>query len=281
MTDNATPTYRTPLAKVPEITIVFWALKLLTTGMGEAWSDFMGDHSVPVAAAVGLFGTILALRLQLRSKEYKAYYYWAVVAMIATFGTMTADAIHDGASIGYDVTTPAFGAFTALVFYRWWRSEGTLNIHSITTRRREVYYWLAVYGTFALGTAAGDLTATFFHLGFGHSIELFAAIILIPAAGWWQFGMNPILAFWFAYVITRPIGASFADWFSKSPSISGLGLGDGLVAEVTLGVFVLAVAWITIKKIDVQPPSELAPHPHHPRSSAAPEGASVIGLEGE
>ena len=114
-------TARQALAKVPEITIVFWVLKLLSTGMGEASSDFMGDHSVVLAAGVGLFGTMLALYLQIRSAHYKAYYYWAVVAMIATFGTMTADAIHDGVGIGYDVTTPAFALFTFCVFFFWYR----------------------------------------------------------------------------------------------------------------------------------------------------------------
>jgi uncharacterized membrane-anchored protein len=260
---------RRALTKVPEITVIFWVLKLLTTGMGEAMSDFMGDHSVPIAGAVGVIGLWLALWLQMRQREYRAPYYWFAVMMIAIFGTMSADAVHDGAGIGYDVTTPVFALVTAAVFFFWYRSEGTLSIHSITTRRREAFYWAVVFCTFALGTAAGDLTATFFNIGFGHSILLFAAIICIPAIGWWRFKLNPIVAFWFAYIITRPIGASFADWFSKAPSISGLGLGDGLVSGLALIVFIALLTWVTVTKYDVQPGAHHA-HPNR-RSQVVPE----------
>jgi uncharacterized membrane-anchored protein len=260
---------RRALTKVPEITVIFWVLKLLTTGMGEAMSDFMGDHSVPIAGAVGVIGLSLALWLQMRQRAYRAPYYWFAVMMIAVFGTMSADAVHDGAGVGYDVTTPVFALITAAVFFFWYRSEGTLSIHSITTKRREAFYWGAVYCTFALGTAAGDLTATFFNIGFGRSILFFAAIICIPAIGWWRFNLNSIVAFWFAYIITRPIGASFADWFSKPPSISGLGLGDGLVSGLSLIVFIALVTWVTVTKYDVQP----GVHHAHPNrtSQVAPE----------
>jgi uncharacterized membrane-anchored protein len=240
------------LAKVPEITAIFWVLKLLTTGMGEAMSDFMGDKSPPIAGAIGIFGLWFALWLQMRQREYRAPVYWFAVMMVAIFGTMMADAIHDGASIPYAVTTPLFGLCVAAIFYRWYRSEGTLSIHTIDTRRREGYYWAAVLATFALGTAAGDLTATSLNLGFFHSIVLFTLIIVIPAVGWWRFNMNPIVAFWFAYIVTRPIGASFADWFSKPHSITGLGLGDGTVSGLALIAFVALVAYVAITKRDIQ-----------------------------
>jgi len=227
-------------------------LKLLTTGMGEAMSDFMGDHSVPIAAVVGISGTLLALRLQLSQKTYKAPYYWFVVMMIAVSGTMLADAIHDGASIPYPVTTIGFGLFTAIVFWRWYRSEGTLSIHTIDTRRRELYYWFAVFGSFALGTAAGDMTATTLNLGFFHSILLFSAIMLIPLLGWWRFNWNPIFAFWFAYIDTRPIGASFSDWFSKPHNITGLNFGDGHTSGVALIVFIMLVGWTTLSRHGIQ-----------------------------
>jgi uncharacterized membrane-anchored protein len=264
---NRAEVARTLLTKVPEITIVFWILKLLTTGMGEAMSDFMGQHSVPIAAAVGLFGLGLALWLQLRQRHYRAPYYWFAVVMVAVFGTMVADAIRDGAGIGYAVTTPLFAVITAAIFFFWYRSEGTLSIHSISTRRRELYYWAAVLGTFALGTAAGDLTGIKLNLGFWPSVVLFAVIISIPAIGWWRFNLNPIVGFWFAYIVTRPLGASFADGFSKHTN-GGLNLGDGAVAGVALIIFIALVAWVTIRKIDIQPPEELAPHPHphHPHS---------------
>jgi uncharacterized membrane-anchored protein len=243
---------RVALTKVPEITAVFWVLKLLSTGMGEAMSDFLGEKSVPIAGVIGIFGLAFALWLQLRQREYRAPVYWFAVVMVAIFGTMMADGIHDGASIPYAVTTPLFGLVVAAVFVLWYRSEGTLSIHSITTRRRESYYWAAVLATFALGTAAGDLTATSLNLGFFPSAVLFISIIAIPAVGWWRFDLNPIVAFWFAYIVTRPIGASFADWFSKPPAITGLGLGDGTVSGLALIAFVALVAYVTATKRDVQ-----------------------------
>ena len=154
------------LTKVPEITAIFWVLKLLTTGMGEAMSDFLGDNSVPIAAAIGIFGLWFAIWLQMRQREYRAPMYWFAVMMVAIFGTMAADGIHDGASIPYAVTTPLFGLVMAAVFFFWYRSEGTLSIHSINTRRREGFYWATVLATFALGTAAGDLTASPLNLGY-------------------------------------------------------------------------------------------------------------------
>jgi uncharacterized membrane-anchored protein len=238
--------------KVPEITLMFWVIKLWTTGMGEATSDFLGDHSVPIAGAVGLFGTLLALYLQLRQEEYRAPYYWFVVAMIAIFGTMIADAIHDGLSIPYPFTTGGFGLITALIFWRWYRTEGTLSIHSINTRRRELYYWLAVFFTFALGTAAGDMTATSLNLGFLDSILLFSGIMLIPLIGWWRLNWNPIFTFWFAYVDTRPIGASFSDWFSKPHDITGLNFGDAHTALIGWIVFIVFVAAVALTKHGIQ-----------------------------
>jgi uncharacterized membrane-anchored protein len=240
------------MAKVPEITGIFWALKLLTTGMGESMSDFLGQHSVPIAGAIGIFGLWLALWLQLRQREYRAAYYWFAVMMVAIFGTMAADGVHDGASIPYAVTTPIFALAVAAVFFFWYRSEGTLSIHTITTRRRERYYWAAVLATFALGTAAGDLTAMSLNLGFFGSVVLFASVIAIPAVGWLRFNMNPIFAFWFAYIVTRPLGASFADWFSKPHASTGLGLGDGAVSGLALVAFVALVAYVAVTKPDIQ-----------------------------
>ncbi|HEY1690198.1 MAG TPA: hypothetical protein VGF95_15190 [Solirubrobacteraceae bacterium] len=248
------------MTKVPQITAIFWVLKLLTTGMGEAMSDFLGQHSVPIAGAIGIFGLWFALWLQLRQREYRAPIYWFAVMMVAIFGTMMADGIHDGASIPYAVTTPVFAIITAAIFFFWYRSEGTLSIHSITTRRRESYYWAAVLATFALGTAAGDLTAMSLKLGYWPSVVLFASVISIPVVGWRRLGLNSILAFWLAYVDTRPIGASFADGFSKN-ELGGLALGDGTVAGIALVVFVALVAYVAITKCDVQDSAQTE-HPH-------------------
>jgi uncharacterized membrane-anchored protein len=259
------------LTKVPEITAIFWVLKLLTTGMGEAMSDFLGQTSVPLAAAVGIFGLWYALRLQLRSPEYRAPVYWFAVMMVAIFGTMAADGVHDGASLPYAVTTPLYAILVAGIFYLWHRSEGTLSIHSITTRRRECFYWAAVLATFALGTAAGDLTAISLNLGFFPSVLLFAAIISLPAIGWWRFGLDPILAFWLAYIVTRPLGASFADGFSKTAQ-GGLGLGDGPVSAIALIAFIALVAYVAITKRDVQGAVHVAAGPQaHPHAHPVPQ----------
>jgi len=239
-------------AKVPEITLIFWVLKLLTTGMGEAMSDFMGQVNVPLAGATGILGLWLALTLQMRTREYRAALYWFAVMMVAIFGTMAADGIHDGASIPYSVTTPLFALAVAGVFVLWHRSEGTLSIHSITTRRREGFYWAAVLATFALGTAAGDLTAVSLGLGFFTSIVVFALIMAIPAVGWARFGMSPIVAFWFAYIVTRPLGASFADWAGVSHARGGLNFGTGSVSLV-LGILILAlVGYFAVTHEDVE-----------------------------
>jgi uncharacterized membrane-anchored protein len=253
-------------AKVPEITVLFWVLKILTTGMGEAMSDFMGQHSVPVAGAVGILGTALAFNLQYRRREYHAPTYWFTVMMVAIFGTMVADGIKDGLGLSYAVTTPFFAALVAIVFWRWQRSEGTLDIHTITTRRRENYYWCAVLATFALGTAAGDLTAITLNWGFLPSAALFFGIIAVPMLGWWRFGLNPVVAFWAAYVVTRPLGASFADWFSKPHNNTGLGLGDGTVSAIELVIFIGLVTYTAIRKDDIQRPGDGGGLPPRPRT---------------
>jgi uncharacterized membrane-anchored protein len=275
MPERASSRTRVMLVKVPEITAIFWVLKLLTTGMGEAMSDFLGSHSVPIAGAIGIFGLAFAIWLQMRQREYRAPVYWFAVMMVAIFGTMAADGIHDGASLSYAVTTPLFALIMAAIFLLWYRSEGTLSIHTIDTRRREGYYWATVLATFALGTAAGDLTATNLDLGYLASAVLFSGVIAIPAIGWWRFHMNSIFAFWFAYIVTRPIGASIADWLSKPPSISGLGLGDGTVSALALIVFVSLVAYVTLTKRDVQ--GRLAEH--HP--AWRPEPRLLLDPEAE
>jgi uncharacterized membrane-anchored protein len=257
------------LVKVPaQITLIFWVLKLLTTGMGEAMSDFMGQQSVPLAGAVGVLGLGLALRLQLRRRSYSAPHYWFAVMMVAVFGTMAADAIRDGAGVTYGVTTPVFAAITAAIFLLWYRSEGTLSIHSIDTPRRERFYWAAVLSTFALGTAAGDLTAYQLGLGFWSSAVLFAFVIAIPAVLWSRRAMNPIVGFWFAYIVTRPLGASFADGFSK-PTAQGLSLGDGTVSAIALVVFVALVAYVTRRRREIH-----LPHPHTPHLGLEPKAAA-------
>jgi uncharacterized membrane-anchored protein len=244
---------REPIAaKVPEIGIVFWIIKVLTTGMGEAASDFLGNSNLILAGVIGVGGFGLALWLQLRVRRYIAVVYWFAVAMVAVFGTMVADALHVGLNLPYAGSTAVYAVALVAVLTLWYRREGTLSIHSITTRRREIYYWITVLATFALGTAAGDLTATSMHLGFFASGILFAAVIAVPAFGW-MFGLNPVVAFWFAYIVTRPLGASFADWMGKPHSIGGgLGRGDGTVTGVALIAIIALVTYVALTRNDIQ-----------------------------
>ena len=253
---------REPLAaKVPEITVLFWVIKVLTTGMGEAASDYLGGVNLVLAGALGILGFSFALWLQFRVRRYVAGLYWFAVAMVAVFGTMAADGLHVALGIPYVATTLFYALATAVVFWLWWRSEGTLSIHSIRSRRRETYYWITVFLTFALGTAAGDLTATSLNLGFFTSGLIFAAIIALPAIAWWRFRLNPVIAFWFAYVITRPLGASFADWFGKPDSFGGgLGFGDGTVTGLAALVIAALVAYLSVARTDIQTTSAESPY---------------------
>jgi uncharacterized membrane-anchored protein len=246
-------TRREPIApKVPEVTLLFWLAKIVATGMGEATSDYLGEISTVLSASVGLIGLALAIWLQFRVRKYVAPAYWFLVVMIAIVGTAFADGVHSKLHLPYIGTTALYAACLALVFFLWQRSEGTLSIHSITTRRREIYYWLAVASTFALGTAMGDLAASSFGLGFFPSGIIFAILIVIPAIAWWRLKTHEVAIFWWAYVLTRPLGASFADWFGKPHSSGGLGLGDGTVSGIaTIGVIVL-VAYLAHTKRDIQ-----------------------------
>ncbi len=245
---------REPLAaKVPEITALFWIIKILTTGMGEATSDFLIKINILLGGVVGLVAFVLALWWQFRVRRYVAVVYWLAVAMVAVFGTLAADGLHVELHVPYIGSTIFYAIVLAVVFYLWRRSEGTLSIHSIVTLRREVYYWLTVLATFALGTATGDLTAFALHLGFLTSGLLFTGLILIPALAWWRFGLNEIVAFWWAYVLTRPLGASFADWLSKPHALSGLDLGDGQVAAVATVIIAVLVGYVAVIRNDIQP----------------------------
>lgn len=239
------------------MTAFFWIVKALTTGMGESTSDFLVHRLVPeIAVVLGGIGLVIALVIQFSAREYVAWKYWLAVAMVGVFGTMAADVLHVGLGVPYIASTIFYGALLAAIFVTWQASEKTLSIHSIYTPRREVFYWAAVLATFALGTAAGDLTAVTLGLGYFASGLLFAAVIAVPAIGYWRFGMNSVLAFWFAYVVTRPLGASFADWLAVSPERRGLDLGTGPVSLVLAAMIAGFVAYLTVTRRDVPAPAE-------------------------
>lgn len=243
-----------PAAKVPEITAMFWMIKVLTTGMGEAASDYLGNTDLVLGGVVGVGGFAVTLHLQLRADRYHAPTYWSAVAMVAVFGTIVADVLHVATDLSYWATTALYAAAVAVLFWLWHRSEGTLSIHHIDTVRRERFYWCTVLATFALGTAAGDLTGLTLDWGFLASGLLFLAAIAVPLAAW-RAGVDPVLTFWAAYVLTRPLGASFADWVAKGHAVGGgLGVGDGLVSLILIGLIVVLVAAVTATGSGVQEP---------------------------
>jgi uncharacterized membrane-anchored protein len=238
-------------SKVPEVTVWFWITKVLTTGMGETTSDFLANINPAIAVLVGGVGIVVFLRMQLRAPRYIPWLYWGAVVMVSIFGTVVADAIHV-VGIPYTVTTPAFALVLAAVLWQWHRSEGTLSIHSIVTARRERYYWATVLATFALGTALGDLTAHTLGWGFFSSGLLFAVVFAIPAVATWKLGLSSVAGFWAAYIVTRPLGASFADWMGDATTKGGaLGWGTGPVSLVALLLIVGLVWYLTVSRVDV------------------------------
>jgi uncharacterized membrane-anchored protein len=241
-------------AKVPEIISLFWVIKILTTAGGEATSDYFKTlgNIRGGGAEVALF--VVGLALQFTTRRYHAFSYWFLAYAIAIFGTGVSDFLHLDVGIPYAGTTILWAVVLIAIFWVWHHSEGTLSIHSITTRRRETFYWATVFATFALGTALGDFTATALGLGYLASGILFGVIILIPALARWRLGLNGVAAFWFAYVVTRPLGASFADYISKPRNISGIGFGDGQTALVFTAAVVVLVLYLTIFRPDIQDP---------------------------
>jgi uncharacterized membrane-anchored protein len=261
-------------AKVPEVTLLFWVLKLLTTAGGEAVSDYLvlRGYVVTGVAEVAIF--LVAVWLQLRTRRYVAAAYWFLALAIAIFGTGAADFMHLIVGIPYAGTSALWAVVLGVIFWLWYRSEGTLSIHSIVTRRRELYYWAVVFATFALGTALGDFTARVVHLGYFGSAVLFAVVIMIPAVAWWRFGANSVLCFWAAYVVTRPLGASFADWFGKPHYLSGLDYGEGPTSLVLLLLLTLLVIYTAAARYDIQQPAS-AYWPSDQRRPARPQGPAT------
>ncbi|MHA6764096.1 COG4705 family protein [Streptacidiphilus sp. PAMC 29251] len=234
------------------MTLYFWITKVLTTGMGETTSDFMATHlNQVIAVALGGLAFAAALMLQFSARRYTAWIYWTAVVMVSVFGTMAADVLHVALGIPYAVSTAFFTVVLAAVLGTWYAVERTLSIHSIHTRRREGFYWATVMATFALGTAAGDWTATTLHLGYFSSGVLFAVLIAVPTVAHRWFRMNPILAFWFAYIVTRPLGASFADWMAVSRLRGGLAWGTGPVSLAWAVVILGFVAFLAFSRKDV------------------------------
>jgi len=245
-TSSATTPALAAALRVPAVTVAFWAVKVLTTGVGETTSDFLVKTYSPVLMVL-LAGAVFAacFAIQIRAREYVPWRYWLFVTAVAVFGTMVADVTHIVLAVPYAVSTPAFAVILAAVFWQWRRTERDLSVHSIRTQRRELFYWAAVLATFALGTALGDLTAVTFHLGYLGSGVMFAVMFVAPGIGY-RVGLPATLSFWAAYVVTRPLGASFADWVAVEHGRGGLGWGTKAVSAVGLLVIAACVAALQV-----------------------------------
>jgi uncharacterized membrane-anchored protein len=240
-------------AKVPEIVFLFWVVKILTTAGGEATSDYLKTWGNIKGGGTEVSLFVVGLIVQFGTRRYRAFAYWFLAYTIAIFGTGVSDFLHLDVHIPYAGTTLLWAVVLGVIFALWHHSEGTLSIHSITTQRREGFYWATVFATFALGTALGDFTATSLNLGYLSSGVLFSVVIFIPALAWWRFDLNGIAAFWMSYIVTRPLGASFADYISKPRNISGVDFGDGPTAVVFAVVVFVLVSYLAVARPDIQP----------------------------
>lgn len=252
--------FRQMLNKVPEVTVYFWIIKVLCTTVGETGADYLNDTlgfgltNTSYLAAALLVAVLIA---QFRTTRYVPGVYWLAVVLISVVGTLISDNLVDNYGIALQTTTIAFGIALAATFAAWYASERTLSIHTIYTTRREAFYWLAVLFTFALGTSAGDLVAEQAGLGYFVSILLFGAAIGLVALAHYRFGMGPILAFWIAYILTRPLGASTGDWMSQPQSAGGLGLGTTVTSLIFVLIIGGLVVYLTRSKVDQTPALEV------------------------
>lgn len=238
--------------RVPEVTLYFWVIKVLATTVGETASDYLADtKGLGLPKTMAAMGVILAVLLgvQFALRRYVPAVYWGVVVLVSIVGTNITDQLHDGYGISNGIIAPLFAVALAAAFAAWYSVEHTLSIHTIYTARRERFYWLVVLFTFALGTAAGDLFAESLDLGYWVSAAIFGVAIAVVYAAHLVFRLNAVLAFWLAYILTRPLGASMGDGLSQD-DLGGLGLGTTHTSFIFLAVIALVVAFLTITRID-------------------------------
>ncbi|MBN8951410.1 MULTISPECIES: membrane protein [unclassified Rhizobium] len=237
--------------RVPDVTVDFWIIKLLAVTMGETAADYLAVNlGLGLSATSAIMCALLAVALimQFAQKRYVPWSYWLAVVMISVVGTLVSDNLVDNFGVALQTTTIAFSIALAVTFAAWYASEKTLSIHTIVTTRREVFYWLAILFTFALGTSAGDLVAEQFSLGYLATGFIFGGIIALIAAGYYFFKLNGIIAFWLAYIFTRPLGASFGDLLSQPREYGGLGFGTTVTSLIFLAAIVFLVIYMTINR---------------------------------
>jgi uncharacterized membrane-anchored protein len=242
---------RAMLNKVPEVTAIFWIIKVLATTVGETFADFLNvDLNLGLTATSLAMAAVLALVLvfQFRARRYIPSTYWLAVVLISIVGTLITDNLTDNFGVPLWLTAAIFAGALAITFATWFAREKTLSIHSILTSGRETFYWLAVLFTFALGTAAGDLLAEVLNLGYLLSLVLFATAIALVAVAFFAFKANAVMAFWIAYVLTRPLGASTGDLLSQATKDGGLGLGTTGTSVLFLGVILVLVVGLSVRE---------------------------------
>lgn len=241
------------LNKVPEITAYFWIIKILCTTVGETAADFLNVNlNFGLTNTTFVTGALLAAVLvaQFRIKQYTPSVYWLAVVLLSVFGTLITDNMTDNFNISLVTSTIIFSIALAATFGAWYKSEGTLSIHSIRTTKREAFYWLAILFTFALGTASGDLVAEKLNVGYTLSVVIFGGIIAAITFAHYRLKMNAILSFWTAYILTRPLGASLGDLLSQSKSDGGIGLGTVVTSVIFLVTILGLVIYLTSTKRD-------------------------------
>ena len=257
---NAAPLNANPLNKVPQVTLVFWMIKIMATTVGETGADFLiFNYRLGLAVTSLLMSGFLlaALMAQVGAKRYIPWLYWVTVVLVSVVGTLITDNLTDGLGIPLEVSTTVFGGLLLLTFALWFLRERTLSIHTIVTIRRELFYWAAILFTFALGTAAGDLVAERLALGYVVSGMIFASMIAAVAIAYFVFKIDEVWAFWIAYILTRPFGASFGDFVSQPQTHGGLGLGTWVTSASFLAIIVLLIGLLSFRQKD--DPSAAAP----------------------
>lgn len=244
---------RRVLNKVPEVTIFFWIIKVLCTTVGESAADFLNvnlNWGLTATSIVTGIVFVVMLTVQMRLRRYVPVIYWLTVVLISVFGTLVTDNLTDNLGVPLETSTIVFSVLLGLVFLAWYVSERTLSIHSVYTRRREAFYWLAILVTFALGTAAGDLVSEGLGMGYKGTTLLCAGLIGIITIAW-RLGLDAVLAFWLAYILTRPLGASIGDWLAQPTNNGGLGFGVTVTSVVFLTAIAVTIVYLTVRKPDV------------------------------
>lgn len=253
MTRDRADTVGAILNKVPEVTVYFWIIKILATTVGETAADLLSmrlDLGLTITSWIMSVAFIVALLFQLAVRRYRPPLYWITVVAISVVGTLISDNLVDGMGISLVTTSIVFGTILAIVFALWYASERTLSIHTIVTRRRELFYWAAILFTFAMGTSVGDLMAERLDLGYGQAAILFFAMIGAVALLYYVLKLDGILCFWIAYILTRPLGASMGDLLAKPSIAGGLGWGTVVTSIVFLGVILALVLYLTLTRAD-------------------------------